>query len=673
MSRKIFRELVSVEEAREKLREHFQPKTTGVEKTPLKASCGRVLAEDIVAPIDVPPFDRASMDGYAVHAEDTYRADEEHPTELRLIGSVEAGSKPEMTVRSKEAAEVSTGAPMPKGANAVVMVEYTSLDGDVLKVFRSVSPGENIMAAGTDIMVGELVLRTGTLLTPRETGVLAALGLSEVDVFRKPKVAVISTGNELVTPGEPLSFGMIYDINAQTISDSIRECGGEPVFTGIVRDRIEEIREKLAEAAKVADVVVVSGGTSVGVGDLIYRVIDDLGSPGILVHGVAVKPGKPTIIAVADGKPIFSLPGYPTSALMIFNLFVAPIIRSMAGLGPELEAATVVAKTSARIFTSGGRREYVPVNLVRTREDDYRVYPVPGGSGAITTLAKADGFIEVAKNRTFLEEDETVEVRLFGSQIKPVDLMFIGSHCLGVDLILKLLREKDPSITYKVINVGSSGGLSAIRRGEADIAGAHLLDEATGEYNLSFLRQFGIKDKAVLFKGYIRKQGLIVAKGNPKGIKGFKDLLREDVDFINRNKGSGTRILIDMNLKEIASQIRKRFEDLTNMVDGYNVEAKSHSAVAASVAMGKADVGVGIKAAAEKYGLDFVPVADEEYDFVVNAERLDKRALRLFLETLRSKEFKGKIRQEIPGLKATDQTGREVDLSKSFKRSAESA
>jgi putative molybdopterin biosynthesis protein len=660
LSRKIFRELVSVEEAREKLREHFQPKTTGVEKIPLMASRGRVLAEDVIAPIDVPPFDRASMDGYAVHAEDTYRADEEHPTELRLIGSVEAGSKPEMTVRSKEAVEVSTGAPMPKGANAVVMVEYTSRDGDVLKVFRSVSLGENIMAAGTDIMAGELVLRTGTLLTPRETGVLAALGLHEVDVFRKPKVAVISTGNELVTPGEPLSFGMIYDINAQTISDSIRECGGEPVFTGNVRDRIEEIREKLAEAAKVADVVIVSGGTSVGVGDLIYRVIDDLGSPGILVHGVAVKPGKPTIIAVADGKPIFSLPGYPTSALMIFNLFVAPVIRSMAGLGPELEAVTVIAKTSARIFTSGGRREYVPVNLVRTKEDDYRIYPVPGGSGAITTLAKADGFIEIPKNRTFLEADETIAVRLFGSQIKPVDLMFIGSHCLGVDLILKLLREKDPGITYKVINVGSSGGLAAIRRGEADIAGVHLLDEATGEYNVSFLKEFGVEDEAVLFKGYVRKQGLIVAKGNPKGIKGVKDLLREDVDFINRNKGSGTRILIDMNLKKIAREIRESFEDFANTIHGYDVEAKSHSAVAASVAMGKADVGVGINAVAERYRLDFLPVADEEYDFLVKSERRDKPAVKLFLEALGTSEFRERLTQEFPGLKSTDETGKAV-------------
>jgi len=666
LSRKIFRGLVSVEEARKRLSRHFKPRTVGVEKVPLNESCGRVLAENVEAPIDVPPFDRAAMDGYAVRAEDTYGADEEHPKELRVVGSVEPGKKPTVTVNVGEAVEISTGAPIPRGGNAVVMVEYTSIENGMLKVFRPVFPGENIMAAGSDIMAGELVLRSGSTLTPRETGVLAALGFREITVFKRPRVAVISTGNELVMPGEPLSFGKIYDINAQTISDSVRECGGDPIFIGIARDNIDEIKMKLVEAMRISDLVIISGGTSTGVGDLLYRIINDLGRPGILVHGVAVKPGKPTIIAVADGKPIFSLPGYPTSALMIFNLFVAPIVRSMAGLEPESEMRTVTAKTSSRIFTSGGRREFIPVNLVKTAEGKFRVYPVPGGSGAITTLAKADGFIEVPENRTFLEEDETVEVRLFGSKLKPADLMFIGSHCLGVDLILRLIQEKGPRITYKVINVGSAGGLVAIRRGEADIAGVHLLDEETGEYNLPFLRDYDVEDKVILFRGYIRKQGLIVARGNPKGIKSFEDLLRKDVTFINRNRGSGTRILTDMRLKKITQESGKSFDELVNVISGYDVEAKSHSAVAAAVAMGKADVGVGIEAAAERYGLDFIPVADEQYDFAVNVERINKSAVKVFVETLRSEEFKKRLMREVPGLKPTDQTGRVVYFPKDF-------
>lgn len=664
MKRKVFRSLVSIEEAKRRLRIHYTPKPVGVEVIPLRASYGRVLAEDIVAEIDVPPFDRSVMDGYAVHADDTYEADEENPVRLIVIGSVGAGEKPEITLGKGEAVEISTGAPIPRGANAVVMVEYTSLKGDVLDVYRSVSPGENIMAAGSDMMAGELILRSGTFLTPRETGVIAALGLEKVCVFRKPRVGVMSTGNELVEPGVPLEFGKIYDINAYSISDSVRECGGDPVFIGIVKDDMCEIRERIEAALEDLDVLIISGGTSAGVRDLLYRVINEVGRPGILVHGIAVKPGKPTIIAVADGKPIFSLPGYPTSALMIFNIFVAPVIRAMAGLNPETERKTILAKTSGRIFTTGGRREYLPVNLVRTKEYEYRAYLVPGGSGAITSLAKADGFIEIPENRRFLEEGEAVEVNLFSSEVKPADLMFIGSHCLGVDVILRLMREQNPSFLYKVINVGSSGGLAAIRRGEADIAGTHLLDEKTGEYNVPFLGEYGIEEKAVLVRGYIRKQGLIVSEGNPKKIKGLRDLFRNDVIFINRNLGSGTRILLDTGLKTVAEREGVTLGDLVSRIRGYYTEAKSHAAVAAAVAMGKADVGLGIKAAAEKYGLGFIPVVDEHYDFAVNVERLGKRVVKVFIGTLRSEEFKQRLMSGCPGLMPTEQTGEVVHKPK---------
>jgi len=669
MSRRVFRELVSVEEAKRRLREHFEPHTLGVERVPLSSCCDRVLAEGITAPLDVPSFDRAVMDGYALHAEDTYEADEENPLELRIVGSIGAGEKPEITVGKEEAAEISTGAPIPKGANAVLMVEYTSVEGEVLKVFRAVSKGENVMPAGSDIMAGEAVLRSGIVLTPRESGVLAALGLGEVNVFKKPRVAVISTGNELVVPGERLSFGKIYDINSRSILDSVRECGGDATFIGIARDDINEIRQRIERALEIGDIVVVSGGTSAGVGDFIYRVIDDVGQPGILVHGVAVKPGKPTIIALAKGKPIFSLPGYPTSALMIFNIFVAPIIRLMAGVDPEMETKTVVGMTSSRVFTSGGRREYIPVHLVKTEGDKFMVYPVPGDSGAITTLAKADGFIEVPENRTFLEEGETVEVKLLGSQIKPADLIFIGSHCLGVDLILKLVQKRVPGLLCKVVNVGSSGGLAAIRRGEGDIAGVHLLDQETGEYNLPFLREYAVQDRALLFGGYLRKQGLIVARGNPKRIAGFEDLMRDDITFVNRNPGSGTRILTDMKLRSIAQKIGSSLDDLSDRINGYSVEAKSHAAIATSVAMGKADAGVGIKAAAEMYVLDFLPIADEQYDFVVNVGRLKKPVVRAFVETLRSSEFREKLAEEVPGLVPTDQTGKLVYLPGERKQS----
>ncbi len=657
MSQKVFRELVSVEEAKRRLYENFEPRMVGSEVVALEKSLGRVLSEDVEAPIDVPPFDRATMDGYAVRAEDTFGAEEDRSRTGRVVGKVGAGERPEVEVKDGEAVEVSTGAPVPKGANAVVMVEYTTQRGEFLEVYKPAAPGENIMAAGSDIMAGELVLRKGTLLTLRETGVLAALGLTEVKVYRRPRVAVISTGNEVVPPGGLLEYGKIYDINARALSDSVTECGGEPLFLGVVGDDAEKIRLKLLEGHRVADVILTSGGTSAGVGDLLYRIIDDLGRPGILVHGVSVRPGKPTIIAVADGKPIFGLPGYPVSALTIFDIFVSPMLRAMAGLRPEVERKTVEAETAERFYTSGGRREYVAVNVVQTEGGGYTVYPVPGGSGAITSLAEADGFIEVPEERVFLEAGERVVVKLFSPELRPADLTIIGSHCLGVDVLLDVLRRRVSGLYPKVISVGSSGGLAAVRRGEADIAGTHLWDEATGEYNIPFLERFGIANRAVLVRGYDREQGFVVAQGNPKKIRGVEDLFRSDVSFINRNPGSGTRILLDTLIRKVAESKGLDFKQLASQIRGYEVETKSHSAVAVAVLHGKADAGVAIRGAVERYGLDFVPITNEHYDFAVPVRRLDKPSVRGFLEVLRSEEFKREVAKRVPGIIPRKDTG----------------
>lgn len=659
MERKVFRELASVEDAERMLRTYFKPQPKSVEAIPLEECLGRVLAEDIEAAIDVPPFDRASMDGFAVHAEDTYGAEEDRPISLKVVDKVGAGEEPKVEVELGEAVEVSTGAPIPKGANAVVMVEYTWQSDSSLKVYRAAVPGENIMAAGSDIMAGELILRKGDFLTPRETGVLAALGVTQVNVFKKPVVAVISTGNEVVSPGNPLSYGKIYDINARTIADSVAENGGVPKFLGIVGDNIEDLTRKIREGVKAADLVLTSGGTSAGVGDLLYRIIDGLGKPGIIVHGVSARPGKPLIIAVVEGKPIFGLPGYPTSALMMFHLFVRPVLREMASLG-EAERRTIKASAAERTLSSGGRREYMPVNVTRNDVGKYTVYPVPGGSGSITTLAEADGFIEMPENKVFFEEGEEVEVELFSASLKPADLMIIGSHCIGIDILLDLMRRRGYGFRCKVVNTGSSGGLAAIRRGEADIAGTHLLNEETGVYNISFLERFEVADKALLVRGYNREQGLVVAKGNPKNIQGVEDILREDVSFINRNPGSGTRILLDMHLKRIAKERSVLFEKMVSMINGYRIEVKSHSGVAVAVLHGKADVGLAIRAVADRYGLDFLSVADESYDFLVRKERFSKDAVKAFLEVLRSEEFKIALKQRTTGLNPTKETGRMV-------------
>ncbi|UCH01620.1 MAG: molybdopterin biosynthesis protein [Candidatus Bathyarchaeota archaeon] len=656
MKRKIFRSLVSVDEAKRRLKEHFIAAPVGIEELPLDKCVGRILAEDVEAKIDVPPFDRASKDGFAVLAEDTFLAEEDRPIALQVGGKIVAGDDSSLSVDAGKAIEISTGAPIPKGANAVVMVEYTWRTHDEVKIYRPVVPGENIMAAGSDIMAGELILRKDTFLTPRETGVLAALGRILIKVTKKPVVAVISTGNEIVSPGRSLEYGKIYDINARTIADSIVESGGVPTFFGIVRDDMAALLAMIRESLQTTDMVILSGGTSAGIGDFLYRVINAIGKPGILVHGVTVRPGKPLIIAVVNGKPIFGLPGFPSSALMMFNVFIRPLLKEMAGLKPE-DAWSVEAKTGTRIYSAFGRHEYRAVNLVRNESSDYVVYPVPGGSGALTTLTEADGFIEIHGNRTVLEEGEPVHVTLFSTELTPADLYIIGSHCIGIDFILALWRRCNPAFTSKVIKTGSSGGLTAIRRSEADIAGIHLLDPETLEYNRPFIHRYGIAEKAILVRGYVREQGLIVAQNNPKQIQGVEDLWEKDVYLINRNRGSGTRILLDTYLHQITQKKEDSRTQPYSRIKGYGAEAKSHTAVAVAILHGKADVGIAIRTVAHRYGLDFLPLTTEHYDFVINKKRLSQSPVQAFLAALRSKRFTTELAQALPGLAPVKDTG----------------
>lgn len=652
---KEFHDVVSIEEAKKRLASNLSSRPKK-ESVPLHRAVGRVLAEDVVAPIDVPPFDRAAMDGYALLASDTFYSEEEKPSVLKLVGYVLAGERKKIDIKAGECAGIATGAPVPKGANAVVMVEYTHKDKDKVKIYRPVAPGENIMAAGSDIMRGELILRTGTRLSPRETGVLAALGKTNVPVYKKPKVALISTGDEIVEPGKTLDYGKIYDVNARAIGDAVAENGGEADFLGIVEDKPEPLLRRLKEALKGDyDIILTSGGTSAGIGDLSYRVFDELGKPGVVVHGIAIKPGKPTIIAFARGKLIVGLPGYPTSAMIVFDVFVAPILRELAGLSKKT-LRKIKAKAAMRLYSGKGRYEYMLVNLVKGHGDDYGAYPLLTGSGAITTLAEADGFIEIHANTEMVAEGSSLEVTLLSDTIKPADLVVIGSHCIGVDLILSLASNTTP-LQAKVINVGSSGGLAAVRRGESDISGTHLIDEATGEYNLPFLKKHMVADKAYLVRGYDREQGFLIARGNPKGIKGIWDLLRSDVSFINRNPGSGTRVLLDLELAKLAK--KKRNLNLIGKINGYEIEAKSHSAVAAAVAFEKADIGLAIKTVAAHYGLEFIPLREEKYDFAIPKGKIDKPAVKRFLEVLRSEEFSRTL-EKTPGLKTNNETGRVI-------------
>ncbi|MBI2184174.1 MAG: molybdopterin biosynthesis protein [Thaumarchaeota archaeon] len=656
-ARKVFRTLVSVEEAQQTFKQHYDVQPLGVEEVKVAEAYGRVLAEDIVARFDVPGFDRATMDGYAVRAQDIFGAEEDNPIALKPVGTIEPGQKPSMEIGEKETAEIATGAPIPKGANAVAMVEYTSKANGFIEIYRSVVPGENIMAAGSDIMTGELVLKTGRRLTAREMGVASALGLAAVKVYRRPKVAILSTGNEILSAGSKLQYGKIFDINAASISGAVSEAGALPMLMGVARDDEEKMKTSLKRALSSCDMVLSSGSTSAGAGDMMYRVIDELGAPGVLVHGLTLKPGKPTVIAVVGGKPVIALPGYPTSALMIFNVVVQPVLRAMSGLPYAASRTVIEARAAYRVFAGKGRRELLPVHLVADSEGKYLVYPVEGGgSGAITSMAVADGFIDVAESREFVEEGESVNVHLFSEELRLADLVVIGSHCIGLDMLAKLIKRKHQTFDMKIVNVGSMGGLRAVGRGEADVAGTHLVDEH-GAFNKPYLEKLEIADRVTLVRGYNREQGLIFGKGNPKNVKKLEDLLRNDVTMINRNPGSGTRILLDIKLKELSPKLGLSFEETKKKIKGYSSEAKSHTAVAAAIAQGRADVGVGIRTVAEFYGLGFIHLADEHYDFAIPGNRLEKPSVKILLEALRHPEFAKSLEKEAPGLVTTRETG----------------
>ncbi len=646
-----------MEEALEALGRYYVASPVGVEDIGVSQAYGRILAEDTVSRLDVPGFDRALMDGYAVRAQDTFGAEEDRSETLRLVGVVEPGQRPRVEVGEREAVEIATGAAMPKGANAVVMVEYTSLKRHLVEVFKPVAPGENVMAAGSDIMTGELILKAGRRLTPREMGVAAALGLSRIRVYRRPTVAIISTGNEVVSPGKPLAYGKVFDINSSSLAGAVVEAGAEPLIMGVVQDDEVMMKNALRRALSKADIVLTSGSTSAGAGDMMYRVIGELGAPGVLVHGLSFKPGKPAVVAVVEGKPVIALPGYPTSALMVFSVLVLPLLTVLAGQTGFTEGGRVEAKTAYRVFAGKGRRELLPVHVVADSEGRYLIYPVEGGSGAITSMAMADGFIDVTASREFVEEGESVSVRLFGAELKLADLVIIGSHCVGLDLLSRLIKKRRAAFDMKIVNVGSMGGLRAVSRGEADVAGTHLVDEKTGLFNTPYLEKLGIVDRVTLIRGYNREQGLIVPKGNPKNISGLEDLLRGSMTVINRNPGSGTRVLLDLRLKALASRRGLSFDTLKKRIKGYDLEAKSHSAVAAAVAQGTADVGVGIRTVAVQYGLGFIHLADEHYDFAIPRSRLEKEAVQIFLEALRQPDFAKALEIDAPGLSVVPETG----------------
>lgn len=625
MKQEQFLDAIDRDEAERRFQQALRLEPLGQQTLPIAEALGRVLSRDVAAAVDVPSFDRSNFDGFAVRAENTYGAAEEQPRQLVLSSeSIATGAAPAAEVRSGEAVGIATGGMLPRGADAIVMVEHTDVHEGRLLVRRAVTPGSGVSYAGTDIAAGETVLRRGDLLTSRETGVLAAIGAAEVHVWRRPKVAVISTGDELIAPGEAMQAAMVYDSNARIIGDAVRELGGEPIELGIVRDDVSQLRERVYSALSDCDVVLLSGGTSKGQGDLCYRVVRELNDPGIVAHGVALKPGKPICLAASQGKPVVVLPGFPTSAIFTFHEFVAPVIRRLAGR-PATSPSLVRAQLAVKVNSEIGRTEYLLVGLVPRDVDSQdaaqlAAFPMGKGSGSVTAFSRADGFVTIARHEEIVEAGTVVDVRLLARDLRLADLVVIGSHCVGLDYLLGELQGL--GFSTKFLAVGSTAGLDAVSRGQCDVAGIHLLDPQSGQYNRPFLT-----GDLELIPGYGRLQGLLHRPGDArfegKTAKAAVAGVRADADcmMVNRNAGSGTRILIDGLLQG-------------HKPPGYAVQAKSHNAVAAAVAQRRADWGIAIRSVAELAGLAFLPLVEERYDFVVPRSRLQRPAVVALQELL---------------------------------------
>jgi molybdenum cofactor synthesis domain-containing protein len=413
----MFRKLLSLEEARNAITRRFKPRALGVEEVPLLEAVDRVLAEDIVAANDNPPFDKSTVDGYAVKAQDTFGAQENRPVTLKICGTVRTGRLSRIKVGKKQAAAIFTGGPVPEGADAVVMVEYTERKSDHIRVFSAIPKSGNVMKAGSDVSQGETVVAKGRKVGSREIGAIASSGRGKVKVQRIPRVAIISTGPEVIQPGNRLPPGKIYDINSYSLNAAVVRSGGKPIHVGIVEDEFSELQKAVIAALKSADIVVTSGGVSVGPKDLMPKVLASLGSLGLILSGIAIKPGKPTTVAIIRRKLVYSLPGHPTSALMVFHLLVRPTIQAMAGIAPTQDPEQEALAT-ARMFSAKGRRTFV---MVRLRQDESnRIFAEPvskGDSGAITTLTKADGFVEIPEDIQFVDVGERITVHLFGQNL----------------------------------------------------------------------------------------------------------------------------------------------------------------------------------------------------------------------------------------------------------------
>ncbi|MEK7338082.1 MAG: molybdopterin biosynthesis protein [candidate division NC10 bacterium] len=588
------------------------------EALPVAECLGRVTARPVWAALSSPHYHAAAMDGVTVRASETRGASEATPIHLKL---------------GEQARWVDTGDPIPEGFNAVIMLEALQPVGDeAVEIVAPVAPWHHVRPMGEDMVATELILPENHRLRPVDLGAAAGCGCPTLLVRRKPRVAIIPTGTELVPPGTAVKPGETIEYNSLMLSAQVEEWGGTATRFPIVPDEYPRVLEAIREGLKEHDVVVVNAGSSAGSEDFTAAAVAELGK--LLVHGIAIRPGHPVILGIAEKKPVLGIPGYPVSAAVTFELLGRPLLCRMLGL-PLPARPKVRAILTRKVLSPMGEDEFLRVKVGQV-EGKIVATPVSRGAGVIMSLVRADGFVKIPRGSEGLHAGAEVTVELFRDPEEIArTIVAIGSHDLTLDLLASWLRQRHPDLTLASANVGSLGGLTALSRGEAHLAGAHLLDEATGEYNLPFVRQTLPGVAAVLVNLTFREQGLIVPKGNPKGIRTLEDLTRPDLQFINRQRGSGTRILLDYQCKQRGIPPAK--------IPGYAREEYTHLNVAAAVRSGAADCGLGILAAARALDLDFVPLLKERYDLVIPRTHYEAPLLAPLLALIRGPEFKAAV------------------------------
>ena len=586
------------------------PETVAVED-----ALGRVTAAPIFARVSSPHYHASAMDGIAVRSADTFGASEASPRELQLGDQV---------------VMVDTGDPVPAACDSVIMIEDVHFTGeDVFEITSAAVPWQHVRVIGEDVVATEMILPANHRLRPVDLGGILAGGVTSIQVHPRPRVVLLPTGTELVQPGEELEPGSIIEYNTRVLGAMIEEWGGLALRQEIAADDYDALRQRLEQAVQEADLVLINAGSSAGREDFTAALIRELGT--VLTHGVAIKPGKPVVLGEIAGKPVVGVPGYPVSAILAIDLFVKPVVYARLGQAtptPDLVDAVV----SRKIVSHLGSEEFIRVKLGLVGEKIIAT-PISRGAGVIMSMVRADGILRVPRLSEGFNAGGNVPVELMRPLAEVRDTtVVIGSHDIALDVLANHLRQLFPGVSLSSAHVGSLGGLTALRRGEAHCAGTHLLDEETGDYNVSYIQRLLPGRDMVLINLVHREQGLILASGNPKGIKGIEDLGREDVSFINRQRGAGTRVLLDFKLRQLNLN--------PDNIRGYQREEYTHMAVAAAVASGSADTGLGIRAAARALGLDFIGVVEERYDLCITGEYRNTPYITRLLEVMSLPEFR---------------------------------